>query len=174
MSKKKNKPELEEIFYLKPKLTLAMKLAASFALTYYTMMLAYYVLATVFYRYSIDFYYLGRQSVYQNKYIDIIVLVSGLLLSTILVLSLILILCKKTYWKAVFVIMSFFLIVYQLITTSIHPWMKYALEILLVLVITPIRIKKIMKTEPQKENKSQDSENSQPEKEQEQNQVQTT
>lgn len=174
MSKKKNKPELKEIFYLKPKLTLAMKLAASFALTYYTMMFVYYVLATVFYRYSIDFYYLGRQSVYQNKYIDIIVLASGLLLSTLLVLSLILILCKKTYWKAVFVIMSFILIVYQLITTSIHPWMKYALEILLILVITPIRIKKIMKTEPQKENDNKNPEDSQPEKVQEQNQVQTT
>lgn len=174
MSKKKSKPELDEIFYLKPKLTLAMKLAASFALTYYTLMLAYYVLATVFYRYSIDFYYLGRQSVYQNKYIDIIVIAIGLLFSTILALSLILILCKKTYWKAVFVIMSFFLIVYQLITTSIHPWMKYALEILMVLVITPIRIKKIMKTEPKKENNNENAENSQPEEVQGQNQTQTT
>jgi len=144
MSKKET--ELNDIFDLKPRLTFGMELAASFALTYYVLMFLYYVLAAVFYRYSIDFYYLGRQSVYQNKYIDILVLGAGLLLSTILVLSLILILCKKTYWKAVFVITSLILIVYQLFTTSFHPWMKYAIEVLMVLVITPIRIKKIRKT----------------------------
>lgn len=143
MSKKET--ELNDIFDLKPRLTFGMELAASFALTYYALMFLYYVLAAVFYRYSIDFYYLGRQSVYQNKYIDILVLGAGLLLSTILVLSLILILCKKTYWKAVFVITSLILIVYQLFTTSFHPWMKYAIEVLMVLVITPIRIKKIRK-----------------------------
>lgn len=143
MSKKET--ELNDIFDLKPRLTFGMELAASFALTYYALMFLYYVLAAVFYRYSIDFYYLGRQSVYQNKYIDILVLSAGLLLSTILVLSLILILCKKTYWKAVFVIASLILIVYQLFTTSFHPWMKYAIEVLMVLVITPIRIKKIRK-----------------------------
>lgn len=143
MSKKE--PELNNIFDLKPRLTFGMELAASFALTYYVMMFLYYVLAAVFYRYSIDFYYLGKQSVYQNKYIDILVLGAGLLLSSILVLSLILILCKKTYWKAVFVITSLILIVYQLFTTSFHPWLKYAIEVLMVLVITPIRIKKIRK-----------------------------
>ncbi len=139
------KPELEEFFYLKPKLTFAMKLAASFALTYYAIMLAYHIVALVFYRYSIDFFYLGKQSIYQNQYIDIAALAGGLLLSLILVTSLILILCKKTSGKAIFVVVSFILIIYQLITTSIHPWMKYALEILMVLVITPIRIKKLKK-----------------------------
>jgi len=143
MSKKE--PELNDFFDLKPRLTFGMKLAASFALTYYAMMFIYYVLAVVFYRYSIDFYYLGKQSVYQNKYIDIIVLVTGLLLSTILVLSLILILCKKTYGKAIFVIASLIIIVYQLFTTSFHPWLKYAIEILMMFVITPIRTKKIIK-----------------------------
>lgn len=143
MSKKKS--DLNDFFYLKPKLTLAMKLAASFALTYYVIMFLYYILAVVFYRYSIDFYYLGKQSVYQNQHIDVIVLVSGLVLSLIMVVSLILILCKKTYGKAIFVIASFILIVYQLFTTSFHPWMKYAIEVLMVLVITPIRIKKIRK-----------------------------
>lgn len=140
MSKKKS--DLNDFIYLKPKLTFAMKLAASFALTYYVMMFIYYVIAVVFYRYSIDFYYLGKQSVYQNLYIDITVLAVGLTLSLLLVVSLILILCKKTYGKAIFVIASLILIVYQLITTSFHPWMKYALEVLMILVITPIRIKK--------------------------------
>lgn len=141
MSKKKS--ELNDFFDLKPQLTFAMKLAASFALTYYIIMLTYYVTALVFYRYSIDFYYLGKQSVYQNQYIDILVLAIGLVLALLLVTSLILLLCKKTYGKAIFVVASIFLIVYQLITTSFHPWLKYAIEVLMVLVITPLRIKKL-------------------------------
>lgn len=159
MSKKET--ELNDIFDLKPRLTFGMELAASFALTYYALMFLYYVLAAVFYRYSIDFYYLGRQSVYQNKYIDILVPGAGLLLSTILVLSLILILCKKTYWKAVFVITSLILIVYQLFTTSFHPWMKYAIEVLMVLVITPIRIKKIRKIRIENNDTNNDTDNDQ-------------
>ena len=165
MSKKKS--DLNDFFYLKPKLTFAMKLAASFALTYYVMMFLYYILAVVFYRYSIDFYYLGKQSVYQNQYIDVIVLVSGLVLSLIMVVSLILILCKKTYGKAIFVVTTLILVVYQLITTSFHPWLKYALEILMMLVTTPIHTKKIMGKIPPADDKT-DGESSQsdtPEKE---------
>ena len=37
---------------------------------------------------------------------------------------------------------SIFLIIFQLLVTGFVPWMKYALEALLVLIIAPIRVKK--------------------------------
>ena len=43
-----------KIFDLKPKLTLAMKLAATFAITYYGLLFLYEVFMLVMYHYSID------------------------------------------------------------------------------------------------------------------------
>ncbi len=37
---------------------------------------------------------------------------------------------------------SILLIIFQLFATGTSPWMKYALEALLVLIIAPIRVKK--------------------------------
>ena len=40
---------------------------------------------------------------------------------------------------------SIILIAFQLVTTGFVPWMKYALEVLMVLIIAPIRVKKKIK-----------------------------
>ena len=48
-----------KIFNVKPELTLAIKLAATFAITYYSMMFLYQVMTVVMYHYSLDSYYLG-------------------------------------------------------------------------------------------------------------------
>lgn len=134
-----------KLFDLKPQLTLAMKLAATFAITYYGMFFIYTVLTLVLSHYSIDSYYYGNGNDEGLRSRDLLFLIIEFVLTGLLVFSLIQIFRKKTYGKAIFVTVSLILILYQFITTGIHPWVKYALEVLLVLIITPIRVKKKIK-----------------------------
>lgn len=134
-----------KIFDLKPELTLAMKLAATFAITYYGLLFLYEVFTLVMYHYSIDSYYLGNGEVLENRSKDFLFLFLEFALSGLLVFSLIQIFRKKINGKAIFVGASILLIVFQLFTTGMHPWLKYALEILLVLIIAPVRMKKKIK-----------------------------
>ena len=136
------RPKESKIFDLKPKLTLAMKLAATFAITYYGLLFLYDVLTLVMYHYSIDSYYLGNGDVPENRSKDIFYLILACLLSGLLVFSLIQIFRKKLNGKAFFVGFSILLIGFQLYTSGIHPWLKYALEVLLVLIIAPVRMRK--------------------------------
>ena len=133
-----------KIFDLKPKLTTAMKLAASFAITYYGLLLIYEVFTLVFSRYFIDSYYFNEGDTGQGAR-ELWIQIAQLALSIILVFSLIQIFRKKVYGKALFVIFSIVLIAFQFFTTGFVPWMKYALEVLMVLIIAPIRVKKKIK-----------------------------
>ena len=137
-----------KIFDLKPKLTLAMKMAATFAITYYGMLFIYEISTLVLFHYSLDSYYLGSQGMEESRNKDFIFLVIEFVLSGLLVFSLIQIFRKKVYGKAIFVSASILLIAFQLWTTGTHPWLKYALEVLMVLIITPIKIKKKGKVFP--------------------------
>ena len=130
-----------KIFDLKPELTLAMKLAATFAITYYGMLFIYEISTLVLYHYSIDSYYFNEATV-ESRNKDFLFLIVEFVLSGLLVFSLIQIFRKKVYGKAIFVSASILLIAFQLWTTGIHPWLKYALEVLMVLIIAPIKIKK--------------------------------
>lgn len=133
-----------KIFDLKPKMTTAMKLAASFAITYYGLLLIFEVITVIFRRYYFDTYYFnqGEMSLGSREFL---VQIIQLALSIILVFSLIQIFRKKVYGKALFVGFSILLIVFQFFTTGLVPLMKYALEVLLVLIIAPIRVKKKIK-----------------------------
>lgn len=136
-----NESKEGKIFNLKPELTLAMKLAATFAITYYGLLLVFEIITVVFRRYYFDSYYFneGEMSLGSKEFV---VQIIQLILSVILVFSLIQIFRKKSYGKAIFVSASILLIVFQLIVTGFMPWLKYALEILLVLIIAPLRVKK--------------------------------
>ena len=134
-----------KIFDLKPELTLAMKLAATFAITYYGLLFLYEVFTLVMYHYSIDSYYMGNGEVLENHSKDFVYLIIEFLLSGLLVFSLILIFRKKLKGKAFFVGFSILLIAFQLYTSGIHPWVKYAMEVLMVLIIAPVRMKKRVK-----------------------------
>lgn len=134
-----------KIFDLKPELTLAMKLAATFAITYYGLLFLYEVLTLVMYHYSIDSYYMGNGEVLENQSKDFVYLIIEFVLSGLLVFSLIQIFRKKVNGKAFFVGFSILLIAFQLYTSGIHPWVKYALEVLMVLIIAPVRMKKRVK-----------------------------
>ena len=139
------KQKESKIFDLKPKLTLAMKLAATFAITYYGLLFLYEVLTLVMYHYSLDSYYLGNGEVLENQSKDFAYLIAEFLLTGLLVFSLILIFRKKVKGKAFFVGFSILLIAFQFYTSGIHPWVKYALEVLMVLIIAPVRMKKRVK-----------------------------
>ena len=131
-----------KLFDLKPQLTLAMKLAATFAITYYGMLFLYTVATLVLCHYSIDSYYYGNERLFERWSKDFFFLILEVLLSGLLVFSLIQIFRKKANGKALFVGASILLIAFQLVTTGVNPWLKYALEVLMVLIITPIRMKK--------------------------------
>ena len=137
--------ELEgKIFNLKPELTLLMKLAASFAITYYGLLLIFAIITVVFSQYYIDSYYYNEANIEQDKS-ELLTPILQLVLLITLVFSLIQIFRKKNYGKAIFVVASILLIIFQFVTTGFVPWMKYALETLMVLFIAPIRVKKKIK-----------------------------
>ena len=133
-----------KIFDLKPKLTTAMKLAASFAITYYGLLLIYEVFTLVYSRYFIDSYYFNEGDTGEGTQ-ELLIQIAQLALSVVLVFSLIQIFRKKVYGKALFVAFSILLIAFQFFTTGLVPLVKYALEVLLVLIIAPIRVKKKIK-----------------------------
>ena len=130
-----------KIFNLKPEMTLAMKIAATFSITYYGLLLLFEIVTVVFRRYYFDSYYFneGEMSLGSREFV---VQLIQLALSLVLVVSLIQVFRKKVHGKAVFVGTSILLIIFQLFTTGLTPWMKYALEALMVLIIAPIRVKK--------------------------------
>ena len=136
----KKQPE-GKIFDLKPQLTVAMKMAATFAITYYGLLLLYEIATIVFSRYFIDSVYMGSNDIEQGQR-DFAVLVIQLALSVLLVFSLIGIFLKKSWGKALFVGGSILLIIFQLFTTGFVPPMKYIVEVLILLVIAPLRVKK--------------------------------
>ena len=130
-----------KIFDLKPEMTLAMKLAATFAITYYGLLLAFEVITVVFRRYYFDAVYLNQEDLSLNSR-DFLYQIIQLLLSAILVFSLIQIFRKKVNGKAIFVPATLVLIVFQFIATGPIPPLKYALELLMLLFIAPLRVKK--------------------------------
>lgn len=133
-----------KIFNLKPEMTLPMKVAASFAITYYGLLLIFAIITVVFSQYYIDSYYYNEASFKQDKS-ELLTPILQLVILITLVFSLIQIFRKKNHGKAIFVLASIILIAFQLVTTGFVPWMKYALEVLMVLIIAPIRVKKKIK-----------------------------
>ena len=133
-----------KIFNLKPEMTLPMKVAASFAITYYSFLLVFAIITVIFSQYYIDSYYYNETNFKQDKS-ELLTPILQLVLLLTLVFSLIQIFRKKNHGKAIFVLASILLIVFQLVTTGFIPWMKYALEALMVLIIAPIRVKKKIK-----------------------------
>lgn len=130
-----------KIFNLKPVMTTSMKIAASFAITYYGLLLIFEIVTVIFRRYYIDSYYFNQGDTGEGT-LEFVIQIIQLILSIILVYSLIQIFRKKNHGKALFVGASLILIIFQLLVTGFVPWMKYALETLLVLIIAPIRVKK--------------------------------
>ena len=133
-----------KIFDLKPQLTLPMKLAATFAITYYGLLLIFEILVVVYRRYYFDVLYLDQADLELNSH-DFLIQLAQLVLSAFMVFCLILIFCKKRFGKAFFVLGTLLLVAFQLVATGPIPVMKYILELLMMLIIVPLRVKKKIK-----------------------------
>lgn len=130
-----------KIFNLKPELTLAMKLAATFAITYYGLLLVFEVFTVIFRRYYFDAAYLNQEEISLDSH-DFLIQIAQLAISVLMVFSLIQIFRKKRMSKAFFVSGTILLIVFQFIATGPYPVLKYILEVLMLLIIAPLRVKK--------------------------------
>lgn len=140
----KKKQDITDIFVKHRKLTLGVKVVGTFAFTYY---LLYFILLTVFgvyYRNVYDPAYFGERWFHT--------ILSSVILWTIvgmLVVSLILLFRRRRYGKFLFMIFTVILLVYQFITSENHIWAIYFIELMMVLIMAPLKVfvtinKKIM------------------------------
>lgn len=129
------KQESQDIFIRGRKLTLAIKLVGTFAITFYSV---YFLLLTVF-----GFYY---RSVYDPAYSEETLFksmfMSGILwfIVGMIVISIILLFRRKRYGKYLFMIFTIILLTYQFFTSKDHVWLIYILEIMMVLIMAPLKV----------------------------------
>lgn len=129
------KQDITDIFLKRRKLTLGMKLVGTFAFTYY---LLYFLLLTIFgiyYRNVYDPAYSG-ETLFQT------VLTSAILwfIVGVIVVSLVLLFRRRRYGKFLFMIFTVILIIYQFITAENHIWFIYFIELMMVLVMAPLKV----------------------------------
>lgn len=129
------KQDITDIFLKRRKLTLGMKLVGTFAFTYY---LLYFLLLTIFgiyYRNVYDPAYSG-ETLFQT------VLTSAILwfIVGVIVVSLVLLFRRRRYGKFLFMIFTVILIIYQFITAENHIWSIYFIELMMVLVMAPLKV----------------------------------
>lgn len=138
------KQDITDIFLKRRKLTLGMKLVGTFAFTYY---LLYFLLLTVFgiyYRNVYDPAYSG-ETLFQT------ILTSAILWFIVgaIVVSLLLLFRRRRYGKFLFMVFTVILLIYQFVTAKNHIWSIYFIELMMVLVMAPLKVfvtinKKIM------------------------------
>ena len=129
------KQDITDIFLKRRTLTLGMKLVGTFAFTYY---LLYFLLLTIFgiyYRNVYDPAYSG-ETLFQT------VLTSAILwfIVGVIVVSLVLLFRRRRYGKFLFMIFTVILIIYQFITAENHIWFIYFIELMMVLVMAPLKV----------------------------------
>lgn len=140
----KKKQDITDIFVKHRKLTLGVKLVGTFAFTYY---LLYFILLTVFgvyYRSVYDPAYSG-ETLFQTMLTSAILWV----IVGMLVVSLMLLFRRRRYGKFLFMIFTVILLIYQFVTATNHIWAIYFIELMMVLIMAPLKVfvtinKKIM------------------------------
>ena len=132
---KKKKQNITDIFVIGRKLTLGIKLVGTFAFTYY---LLYFVLLTVFGIYYRSVY----NPAYSGETLFQTMLMSAILwfIVGMLVVSLILLFRRRRYGKFLFMIFTVILLIYQFVTAENHVWAIYFLELMIVLVMAPLKV----------------------------------
>jgi hypothetical protein len=132
---RKKKQDITDIFVRHRKLTLGIKLVGTFAFTYY---LVYFVLLTVFgiyYRSVYDPAYSGDTLFWTMLSSAILWAIVGMM-----VVSLILLFRRRRYGKFLFMIFTIILVIYQFVTSENHIWAIYFIEIMIVLVMAPLKV----------------------------------
>lgn len=132
---KKKKQNITDIFVRGRKLTLGIKLVGTFAFTYY---LLYFVLLTVFGIYYRSVY----NPAYSGETLFQTMLMSAILwfIVGMLVVSLILLFRRRRNGKFLFMIFTVILLIYQFVTAENHVWAIYFLELMIVLVMAPLKV----------------------------------
>ena len=148
--------EKKSIFKERKHITLGMKLVCAFAITYYIVFFAFMTYVWIRYNTVFDEGYIDEnlnEVVASNHYT--LCVVEWALLAAIVV-SLFMVFFKKRLGKFLFMIFTILLVVCQFYTTFPPAWEVYILEILIVLIIAPLRViskfTDIIQTETQKIN----------------------
>ena len=141
---RKKKQGITDIFVKHRKLTLGVKLVGTFAFTYY---LLYFILLTVFGVYYQNVY----DPAYSGETLFQTMIMSAILwfIVGMLVVSLILLFRRRRYGKFLFMIFTVILLIYQFVTDGNHIWAIYFIELMMVVVMAPLKVfvtinKKIM------------------------------
>ncbi|MBR4137031.1 MAG: hypothetical protein IKU05_01335 [Bacteroidales bacterium] len=152
--------EKKSIFKERKHITLGMKLVCAFAITYYIVFFAFMTYVWIRYNTVFDEGYIDEnlnEVVASNHYT--LFVVEWALLAAIVV-SLFMVFFKKRLGKFLFMIFTILLVVCQFYTTFPPAWEVYILEILIVLIIAPLRViskfTDIIQTETQKINPFKD------------------
>lgn len=152
--------EKKSIFKERKHITLGMKLVCAFAITYYIVFFVFMTYVWIRYNTVFDEGYIDEnlnEVVASNHYT--LFVVEWALLAAIVV-SLFMVFFKKRLGKFLFMIFTILLVVCQFYTTFPPAWEVYILEILIVLIIAPLRViskfTDIIQTETQKINPFKD------------------
>ena len=133
--------EKKSIFKERKHVTLAMKLVCAFAITYYILFFSFMTYLWIRYNIVFEDAYIDRNNlnelVASNHYT--LFIVEWALLASIIV-SLFMVFFKKRLGKFLFMFFTILLVVCQFYTTYPPAWEVYILELLIVLIIAPLRV----------------------------------
>lgn len=132
--------ERQSIFKERKHVTLGMKLVCTFAITYYILFFSFMTYILLKYSTVFDEDYLDPnlyELVASNHYT--LFIIQWVLLAAI-VTSLFLVFFKKRFGKFLFMIFTILLVVCQFFTTYPPAWDVYVLELLILLIIAPLRV----------------------------------
>ena len=133
--------ERQSIFKERKHITLGMKLVCAFAITYYILFFSFMTYIWIKYNTVFEEAYIDKNNlnevVASNHYT--LFVIKWLLLASIIV-SLFMVFFKKRLGKFLFMIFTILLVVCQFYTTYPPVWEVYILELLIVLIIAPLRV----------------------------------
>ncbi len=132
--------ERQSIFKERKHITLGVKLVCSFAITYYILFLSFMTYILVKYNIVFGEGYIDKnlKEVVASHHFTLFI-VEWVLLAAI-VTSLFLIYFKKRFGKFLFMTLTILLVVCQFYTTYPPAYEVYVLELLIVLIIAPLRV----------------------------------
>ena len=132
--------EKRSIFQERTHVTLGMKLVCAFAITYYILFFSFMTYILLKYSTVFDEDYIDpnlHELVTSNHYT--LFIIQWVLLAAI-VTSLFLVFFKKRFGKFLFMIFTILLVVCQFFTTYPPAWDVYVLELVILLIIAPLRV----------------------------------
>ncbi|MBP5643943.1 MAG: hypothetical protein J6X10_06935 [Bacteroidales bacterium] len=132
--------ERQSIFKERKHVTLGMKLVCAFAITYYILFFAFTTYILIKYNTVFDEAYFDeslKEMVVSNH---LAIFVSKWALLGLIITSLFLVFFKKRWGKFLFMLFTIALLILQIETTYPPAWLSYILEVLLVLIIAPLRV----------------------------------